>query len=614
MKAGTGIAVIDLGGQYCHLIARRLRDLGVEPTIYDPGVAPKQLRGCAGVILSGGPQSVYAPQAPTVSPGLLRLGVPVLGICYGHQLLAQMLGGRVTKCDGEYGPAHLQVRVSDTLFRRTPRAQQVWMSHADAVTHLPKGAAAIASTARCENAAFADFRKGFFGVQFHPEVVHTEHGTDILRNFVRSVCKIRQRRAAPDRIPRLLEDIRRTVGDRSVFFLVSGGVDSTVAFVLCARALPKERILGLYVDTGFMRARETEELRANLAELGLADRLMVRDASALFFEKLRGVTEPEQKRHIIGRLFVQIQTAAMHEYGIDPQHWLLGQGTIYPDTIESGGNAAGTSGGRAALIKTHHNRCAEIRELIRQGRVIEPLSEFYKDEVRQLGEGLGLAHRLTHRWPFPGPGLAIRCICSTTAGKAARLSHASAQTVRAAGFSGVLLPVQSVGVQGDARTYRKVVALRHEQRRWNYPRMQELSTALCNVHAETNRVIVLLAGGRGPGSELRLDAARIRRATLEHERVDILRRADFLVRMGMERSGLTDDVWQFPVVLAPISFSGGDTVVLRPVNSEDGMTANFARLPLRFLKRVARQITGIPGVDAVFLDITNKPPATIEWE
>jgi GMP synthase (glutamine-hydrolysing) len=599
------IAIIDLGGQYCHLIARKLRDIGVDSRIYGPDVAPKQLNWCAGVILSGGPQSVYEAAAPKIRRSVLDLGVPVLGICYGHQLLAQMLGGHVTKRDGEYGYARLDVRVSDTLFRGTPRSQQVWMSHSDAVTQLPKGAATIASTERCENAAFGDFKRCVFGVQFHPEVVHTEHGRDILKNFVRSACKIRKRTTPRDRIPALVEQIRQTVGDRSVFFLVSGGVDSTVAFVLCARALPKERILGLYVDTGLMRERETEELRATLACLGLADRLMVRDASALFFDKLRGVTAPEEKRHIIGRLFVQIQSEAMHEYGIDSKHWLLGQGTIYPDTIESGGSA-----GRAALIKTHHNRCEEIRELIRLGRVIEPLSEFYKDEVRQVGGALDLPPRLTQRWPFPGPGLAIRCICSATSGKTAPLSSGSAETVRAAGFSGALLPVQSVGVQGDARTYRKVVALRNERRRFDYDRMQELSTILCNVHTETNRVIVLLAAG----SEVRLEDARIRRASITRKRVDILRKADFLVRMAMEETGLTDAVWQFPVVLAPICFGSGESVVLRPVNSEDGMTANFARLPLPFLMRVAREVANVLGVDAVFLDITNKPPATIEWE
>ncbi len=603
--AKESIAIIDLGGQYCHLIARRLRDIGVESEIFGPDVSAKELDGLAGVILSGGPQSVYSRGAPTIRKGVLRLGVPVLGICYGHQLLAKMLGGKVAKKDGEYGTARLELMRSDALFQGTPHFQQVWMSHADAVAALPTGAVVLASTERCNNAAFGDLKRGFFGVQFHPEVVHTEHGPDILENFVRGVCKIRRYSTPRDRIPALVEEIEAAAAGRSVFFLVSGGVDTTVAFALCAKALPKERILGLYVDTGLMREGETEELRANLAGLGLGDRLIVRDESAAFLHRLRGVIEPEKKRQIIGRLFVKVQSDAMREYGIDPDHWILGQGTIYPDTIESGG-----ASGRAALIKTHHNRCGEIRELMRQGRVIEPLAEFYKDEVRQVGKALGLDPKLTNRWPFPGPGLAIRCICSASRGKARQLSEASARIVSRAGFSGVLLPVQSVGVQGDARTYRKVVALRNETRRFSYNRMREVSTTLCNIRTETNRVIVLLAGKPGP----RLEDVRIGKEAITLERVELLRKADFIVRMGMEKRGITDDVWQFPVVLAPISFAGGESIVLRPVNSEDGMTANFARLQPRFLQRVAEKIAKLPGIDAVFLDVTNKPPATIEWE
>lgn len=599
------IAIVDLGGQYCHLIARRLRDIGVDATIHGPDASRSALDGYAGVILSGGPQSVYTAGSPTIRESILKLGIPVLGICYGHQLLAKMLGGKVARKDGEYGSARLRVSTSDTLFRQTPRTQQVWMSHSDAVTALPSGAVSIASTERCKHAAFADPENRYFGVQFHPEVNHTEHGQDILRNFVRSVCGVRTHTRATDRIPQLIEQIRARAGKKSVFFLVSGGVDSTVAFVLCAKALPQERILGLYVDTGLMRKGETEELRGNLASLGLEDRLIVRDASEIFLKRLRGITEPEQKRHIIGRLFVEIQSDAMHEYGIDEDHWLLGQGTIYPDTIESGG-----AGGRAALIKTHHNRCKEIRELIRQGRVIEPLADFYKDEVRKVGRALGLAPRLTNRWPFPGPGLAIRCIGSRSSGKAAPLSKESARTVESAGYRGVLVPVQSVGVQGDSRTYRKVVALRSAGGRLNYRTLQALSTTLCNVHTETNRVIVLVAGLAG----LRLEDARVCRRTLTRNRLQILRAADCIVRGAMEKSGRTDEVWQFPVVLAPISFADGETVILRPVNSADGMTANCARLGLGFLRRVAKTISTLSGVDAVFLDITNKPPATIEWE
>src|SRR5205814_3851959 len=245
------------------------------------------------------------------------------------------------------------------------------------------------------------------------------------------------------------------VGENSVFFLLSGGVDSTVAFVLCAKALPRDRILGVHVDTGLMRKGETEEFIANLKDLGLADRVHIRRESSRFLDALRAVTDPEKKRQIIGRLFVEVQADAMREYGIDEQCWLLGQGTIYPDTIESGG-----ASGRAAVIKTHHNRCAEILHLLQNGRVVEPLADFYKDEVRRIGASLGLAAMLTNRWPFPGPGLAIRRLCSTTTIGSEPLDPELGNLVDEYGYEGILLPIQSVGVQGDARTYRQTVALR----------------------------------------------------------------------------------------------------------------------------------------------------------
>ena len=271
------IAIIDLGGQYCHLIARRLRDIGVDSEIFGPDVKSTSLTHYRGVVLSGGPDSVYDTGAPRVDEGIITLGIPVLGICYGHQLLAQILGGRVERRGGEYGSARLTLRNEDTIFRGTPAEQTVWMSHSDAVVSLPTGSTSMASTVRCEHAAFADLQKGLFGIQFHPEVVHTQHGTEILRNFVRAVCGIREQHAVADRVPFLIEQIRARVEKKSVFFLVSGGVDSTVAFVLCARALPKERILGLYVDTGLMRKGEKEELQENLASLGLLEQLRIAD-------------------------------------------------------------------------------------------------------------------------------------------------------------------------------------------------------------------------------------------------------------------------------------------------------------------------------------------------
>ncbi|HJU11370.1 MAG TPA: glutamine-hydrolyzing GMP synthase [Candidatus Binataceae bacterium] len=618
------IAILDLGGQYCHLIARRLRDLAAESEVFPSTIPAESLSHYAGIILSGGPQSVYDPDAVTIDERILQLDIPVLGICYGHQLLVKLLGGEVSKQDGEYGFAQLRTGnvtssagqdgegggTADVLFDGTPSAQQVWMSHSDAVRSLPAQLLTLAATDRCACAAFAHLSRPLFGLQFHPEVVDTEYGTRILENFVRNVCHIDKGVLITSRVPALAERIRETVADKSVFFLVSGGVDSTVAFVLCGIALPKEKVLGLYVDTGLMRQGETDELRANLARLGLGEQIRIWDASAVFLKALAGRTDPEEKRQVIGRLFVELQAEAMHKFGIDPEHWLLGQGTIYPDTIESGGDSA-----RAAVIKTHHNRCEEIRELIRQGRVIEPLADFYKDEVRGLGREMGLSQHLINRWPFPGPGLAIRCLCTISEMASRPLADELAAGLRGDGFQGILLPLRTVGVQGDARTYRMVVALERSDHRFersgdeiDYGVLRRLSSTLGNENSAANRIILLLSGYQS------LLKARIVPATITRERLELLRQADYVARSEMEQANLAETVWQFPVVLAPISFQNGESIILRPVNSVDGMTASFATLPEHLLHRISDKILNLAGVDAVFLDITSKPPATIEWE
>jgi GMP synthase (glutamine-hydrolysing) len=594
----SAIAIVDLGGQYCHLISRRLRDLGVWSDILPPTVGAEALSKFAGVILSGGPRSVYEDDAFNVG-GLLEIGAPVLGICYGHQLLARELGARVAPGSEEYGTSVLSLKVPDTLFIGTATQQTVWMSHADTVIDLPPNVTALASTDRCAVAAFADGERKLFGVQFHPEVTHTQYGKEILDNFVFRVCGLSANEDAGDQVRRLVEVIRCRVGEKSVFFLVSGGVDSTVAFALCARALRPEQLVGVYIDTGFMRRAESEQLRSNLGVFGLAQRLQIKDERPRFFRGLEGVVDPEKKRQIIGRLFIDVQSEALREYGVDGRHWLLGQGTIYPDTIESGG-----SSGSAALIKTHHNRCEEVRELLAAGKVIEPLDKFYKDEVRLIGAALGLDARLTKRWPFPGPGLAIRCLCTnetdTPPAKALRLS------TRHSEYQAVSLPLRSVGVQGDGRTYREIVALRGPL---DYDRLQDLASELCNIGKAHNRVIYHLAG------ESDLASARVSPDKyLTRQRVELLREADWIARTEMERAGSVDAVWQFPVVLIPLSLRVGESIVLRPVNSVDGMTANFARLDPATLYSIAQEISRFPGIDAVFLDVSDKPPATIEWE
>jgi len=583
------IAVLDAGGQYCHLIARKVRDLGVFAEVLPSETSASALAsvngGVKGVIISGGPSSVYDPGSPAIDPRLLASSIPVLGICYGQQLMAYLLGGQVQKGDrGEYGYAQLDLRVEDLLFRGIAGRQQVWMSHRDLVTAPPAGFGVLASTATCPVAAMSAPDRLLYAVQFHPEVAHTPCGLELLSNFVFGICGSVRDWNPAGQIQALEAQIRESAAGRSVFFFVSGGVDSTVAYTLCLNSLGPDRVHGAYVDTGLMREGETEFVRANFAALG-ASRFQVEHAEPQFLAALDRAVEPERKRHIIGEEFVKVQERILESQRFLDGRWILGQGTIYPDTIESGGTA------KADLIKTHHNRVAGIQKLIDEGRVIEPLSSFYKDEVRVIGRELGLAPALLDRHPFPGPGLAIRCLCSSESGAPVKSPD------------GWILPVRSVGVQGDSRTYRAALAID------DFPAAADEAAHLVNRNEGVNRVVVMVrASARIP--EMSAHPARLTRARLER-----LRRADAIVRHLSHESGFDHQVWQFPVILIPFGTSDRpDSVVLRPVDSVDGMTANSVRMPAELLDRMARELSEVEGVAGVFYDLTNKPPATIEWE
>jgi len=579
------ITVLDAGGQYCHLIARKVRDLGVYAEVAPSETPAAELAGRKGVIISGGPSSVYDPGSPTIDPQLLHAGVPVLGICYGQQLMAHILGGRVEKGDrGEYGFAQLDLRREDGLFRGIVGRQQVWMSHRDAVQAPPAGFDVLGSTATCTVAAMASAERGLYAVQFHPEVAHTPCGTQILTNFVFGACGCVKDWDPAGQVEAIEDQIRAVAKDRNVFFFVSGGVDSTVAYTLCLRALGPERVHGTYVDTGMMREGETEFVRRHFADLG-ARAFFVEDARELFLTALAGVTEPEQKRHVIGEKFVQVQQRILESEHYLDGRWILGQGTIYPDTIESGGSA------KADLIKTHHNRVAGIQKLMDEGRIIEPLSSFYKDEVRAIGRELSLAPELLERHPFPGPGLAIRCLCSSTEVELERVEE------------GWILPVRSVGVQGDSRTYRPVLALA------SVPAWDEETADVINRRTDVNRIVGIAHTCK------RIGDLKVRPAYLTAKRLDRLRRADAIVRRLSLASGFDAAIWQFPVVLIPVGTAARpDSVVLRPIDSVDGMTASAVRIPADLLAKMVRELMDVEGVAGVFYDLTNKPPATIEWE
>lgn len=544
-----------------------------------------ELRDRIGLIISGGPDSVYENDSARIDPAILSSNSAVLGICYGQQLMAYNLGGHVRKGDkGEYGLAVLHRIKPHALFDGLNGDSQVWMNHRDQVESVPPGFEILAGTETCSIAAMAHRERPLLSVQFHPEVVHTTEGRRILSNFVFGVCGCKKDWNPKDRIGPLEEEIRTVAGDRNVFFFVSGGVDSTVAYTLCLRALGADRVYGIYVDTGLMRDGETAYVRRLFEQLG-ATAFHVEEAEGEFLAALEGVYDPEKKRHIIGEQFVAVQERVLSTGHFLDGRWILGQGTIYPDTIESGGTA------RADVIKTHHNRVAGIQKLIETGRIIEPLSSFYKDEVREIGAELEIPSEFLHRHPFPGPGLAIRCLCSETEVPVERLDP------------GWLLPIRSVGVQGDSRSYRSVLALE------KLPD-DELATTLVNRMWETINRVVGVVSLRTAISEMRST-----RGTLTPERLARLRHADAIVRRLSEASGFEREVWQFPVVLIPLGIDQTpDSIVLRPIHSVDGMTAQVVRMRDELLRRMADELLLVDGICGIFYDLTHKPPGTIEWE
>jgi GMP synthase (glutamine-hydrolysing) len=542
-----------------------------------------ELTGRKGIIISGGPDSVYEPGSPQIDPQILASPSAVLGICYGQQLMTYVLGGGVQKGEkGEYGFARFHTR-PHALFANLNGELQVWMNHRDQVQSVPEGFEVLGGTSTCAVAAMAHRTRPLMAVQFHPEVAHTEQGSQILANFVFGVCGCVKDWDPKDRIGPIEKEIRVVAADRNIFFFVSGGVDSTVAYTLCLRALGPDRVFGIYVDTGLMREGETTYVRRLFQQLGATD-FRVEEAEVEFLQALAGVVDPEVKRHMIGEQFVAVQERILSSGQFLDGNWILGQGTIYPDTIESGGTA------KADVIKTHHNRVAGIQKLIQSGRIIEPLASFYKDEVREIGDELGIPAEFLHRHPFPGPGLAIRCLCSDTSAPVTRSDP------------GWLLPIRSVGVKGDSRSYHSVLALE------SLPE-DEMATDLVNRMLDINRVVGLV-DAHTPIAEMTSSLG-----TLTPQRLSRLRQADIIVRQLSEESGFEREVWQFPVVLIPIGAGERpDSVVLRPIHSVDGMTAQVVRMPRELLDRMTHELLAVNGICGVFYDLTHKPPGTIEWE
>lgn len=587
------IVILDFGGQYAHLIARRVRESGAFSQILPPETPAESLKEVAGIILSGGPQSVYEAGSPQADPKILELGVPVLGICYGHHWIAHVMGGKVTGGKvKEYGHTDIRVMDAGPLFDGLPNEFIVWMSHGDEVTELPPGFTVSASSATCAHAALSNIAKNIYTVQFHLEVVHSQYGADILKRFV-DLCH-----ATPWSIEgyaqRIGTELLKEIGDRRVFMMVSGGVDSTVAFTVLNEVLGPHRVQGLLVDTGLMRKGEVRNIK-NAFELFGIENLRYVDASEEFFTNLKGVTEPEQKRKIIGDTFLAVQKRESDAMNLRIEDgWMLGQGTIYPDTIETGGTK------HSDTIKTHHNRVEAVQKMIDAGLVIEPLKDLYKDEVRKLGEELRLPPPLVWRHPFPGPGLGVRILCAASPTPLPPPPEGEGECA--------VLPIQSVGVQGDGRTYRHALTLFSETPCVVTAEHKKLATTIPNQYHDFNRVL-LCTSHAAPVDFV------FTPSTITRERTALLQEADAIVDEEMHRANMYNRIWQFPVVLVPFGTKeGGESIVLRPIDSQEAMTAEAIALPEDVLKRMTDRLLELPGIDCVFLDLTNKPPATIEWE
>ena len=506
------VLVLDFGGQYAQLIARRVRDARVYSELVSHKVTPQEIRARNpyAVILSGGPASVYAEHAPRVDPGIFELGIPTLGICYGAQLMALDLGGRVERTGAsEFGKTELRAEESE-LFRDLPAEQTVWMSHRDSVTAPPEGARVVGESPSTPVAAFEEPGRKLYGVQFHPEVVHTPHGQDLLKNFLYEVAGAPPVWTPTAVIEEQVGRIRAQVGSARVLCALSGGVDSAVAALLVHKAIG-DQLTCVFVDHGFMRKDEALQV-VETFENHFHVPLVHVEAQQRFLERLAGVSDPEEKRKRIGEEFIRVFEEEARRIGSVP---FLVQGTLYSDVIESGG-----SGGVAATIKSHHN-VGGLPEHMEMD-LVEPLRMLFKDEVRRVGEELGLHERMVWRHPFPGPGLAIRIVGEVT-----------------------------------------------------------------------------------------------------NERLEILREADAILLEEIRRAGLYRELWQCFAVLPAIRSVGvmGDErtyeypIVIRAVTSDDAMTADWARLPYDLLETISsRIINEIPGVNRVALDLSSKPPATIEWE
>lgn len=614
------LAILDCGGQYTKVIDRRVRELGVKSEIFPINVSADDLKEFKAVILSGGPNNIGEEQRLGFDKRIFELGKPVLGICYGMQLMSDYFGGTVdSNIVKEYGQNEVTINTSSPIFEGLEKVQKVLMSHGDTVKIAPQGFEIIAKSGEAI-AGIGNNERKLYGFQFHPEVDLTENGMIMFENFLRKIAEYKEIYALDDRIQTSIKMIQEKVKDNKVIVLVSGGVDSAVTAALLVKALKPEQIYAIHVDSGFMRKNESDVICENLKELGLKN-LIRENAKDYFFNTqvevdgrkigpLVDTIEPEEKRAIIGDIFMKVTNNAIERLGLDPEKTFIAQGTLRPDLIESGNPDIS---GFAHKIKTHHNDVSAVREARNKGLIIETNSDWHKDEVRKVARKLGLAEEIASRQPFPGPGLAIRLIGHKKQEEVV-ISQDDVERVNnilnGTEENAYILPLRSVGVQGDARSYRSLCVMLGNKIDLDWDLVTTKAKEITdNVHS-INRVAYILNKDKLDGNISCFDMS------ICDEAVNLLREIDSIVTSNLENSKAN----QTFAVLIPVGINKKYSVAIRTFVTNDFMTGRPAAIGLEASKEdianIVKEIENRFGdkIEFIMYDVTSKPPATCEWE
>ena len=614
------LAILDCGGQYTKVIDRRVRELGVKSDIFPINVKSENLKEYKSIILSGGPNSVSSNQRLKFDEKIFELGVPVLGICYGMQLMSDYFGGTVdSNVVKEYGQNEIKVDTKSPIFDELSEKQQVLMSHGDTVKVCPEGFEVIAKSGEAI-AAIGNTEKKMYGLQFHPEVDLTEGGMKILENFIRKIAEYKEVYALDDRIQSSIKMIKEKVKDNKVVVLVSGGVDSAVTAALLIKSLDPENIYAIHIDSGFMRKNESDIICENLKKLGLKN-LIRENAKDYFYNTiveidgqkmgpLVDVVEPEAKRQIIGEIFIKIANNVIERLGLDPKNTFIAQGTLRPDLIESGNPDIS---GYAHKIKTHHNDVTIIREARKKGLIVETNSDWHKDEVRKVARKLGLEEKIAARQPFPGPGLAIRLICHDK-NEEVVISNEEVEKineiVKDTDEKAFILPIKSVGVQGDCRSYRNLALLQGNGIDFDWSSVATTAKKITDSINTINRVGYIINSKQVPE---KINCYDMR---INDECVEMLREVDNIVTSNLEKSKVS----QTFAVLVPIGVTKKYSVAIRTFVTNDFMTGRPGQIGKDVQKEAIIKATNeimdkySDKIEFVIYDVTSKPPATCEWQ